>query len=470
MDPQQPANPLPAQNPQNPPNRTGSAENIFESLLEKTKQEKTQQGEESKILSGVIEQKHGEGNILGPLPQRKDLMMMRMKKRGSLLSFGWILVELAIVTLVVSYSYFYYELTPTATQLDSYLGRSNSINELDRLKNDVVTEQGKINANNLLAVQMQVDNLTYQLDSYFINKEKPNISPKDTKAKTALKKISDSIISSFEFIQGRLKEKPFIPEAISANPDFNSELTPRILEETRRQIQEFSQNGQHTFLGPKTFEGAGRLLGDSGLISTLIGININSYKEHFKSDPTTKNSDEETDPDEDLKQVLISLNNVAQNDFSIFSKLRQNRVPWTTFIKFIETLTKDTDDYYDKPEARQIFYSSYSFNGKDRKISVTGQVRKRDEKNFALMSKLIETFEKSDDFSDVSIGSFSKTKQGKYTTSPLNITFTMQGTDCDPRDFVYSLEEYIERYKTEGSVDFNKLCAKTAGSEKTSAD
>jgi len=368
--------------------------------------------------------------------------------------------------------------------LDNTSLGKNSINTLTSTKEKIQDLQSETNANNIVAAQIKIDRFAYLYDLFNYYQEKiENLEEKikyekneAAKAKlekkindvyvTEQKKAAEEIFSSLEFVKSRM-QKSLYPENINLSEEEKTALIQDIDNRTKNKISEMKtkkENGLDilTLSDELTYDGASRLLIDKALIIKLKTMNIDSLKSEYKKYLAEKNSKKKTLFRESdfyltLKDLSKDINGFAKNDFSVVAKIKENRIKWTEFITNINNLTQDLDAYYYDDKVRRIFYSSFSFDSKQKTISVTGMSRRFEPYNFTLLADLIDTFEKSGVFQDVVMSGFNKSKQGDYYTAPINMTFKIQN-GIDSRDTMVSFKEYLENFNidTQDSSDDDK--------------
>lgn len=473
----QEANPVPDN--QTPVGTPASTANIFDTLIQKSQAEKAAGSDKSeeKILTGVIEKKEN-SRILGMMPEKRDLAMMKIMKSQKRLSIGWTVLKVAIFAAIVSFGYFYYELTPSFTYLDSVLSRANSVNTLTEHKTKLGQTQADINANNLIAAQMSIDRFVYLADLYFYYQDRISTLNRGKTDKSSipvyekeLNTVRENLIKNLEFIQDRLK-KNFYP-TVTLDETAQSEFQNAISEQTKSKIRDIKKLEVKNPVGltdPQTFDGAIKLFGNQQLMNSFKNLNLTALKKEIDNADEEKDegkSDTENTFEETIEKLAADINKVAQNDLSIVAKIREQRMIWTDFMEIIENITKSVDKFYTNPKVRQVFYDSYRFDAKDGKIAVSGTTRKLDRLNFTLLANLIDSFEKSESFSDVDVSSLSKNTEGDYSTAPINLDFQIQKGD-DPRDAIVSLKDYLADYEIETKDSEEE--EKVAGEKKDSGE
>lgn len=145
---------------------------------------------------------------------------------------------------------------------------------------------------------------------------------------------------------------------------------------------------------------------------------------------------EKSDFEENLKKITAAINSLSQNNYSLIKQIQSGRLPWETIIKTITAITQKIDPNHAGKRFRDlatIEYSSFSLAG-DR-LTISGNLKTKDSKNFTQIANLIDLFEKDPLFKDVSAQSFAKSfdpDKGVYL-STLQIQLTLQ-SGADDRD------------------------------------
>lgn len=149
--------------------------------------------------------------------------------------------------------------------------------------------------------------------------------------------------------------------------------------------------------------------------------------------------------DETLAELAELINTTGKHPFAIVAQAKIGRLPWTKIIREIDRITQNVDPLYGRGalgDLGGIRYTGYTFDGITKKLSLSGKTKTVDSKNFTLVSNLIDAFEKSPLFRDVTMRSFSKTQDERTEEASgfvgnLDLTLFVQDGD-DPRD-VYSI-------------------------------
>ena len=103
----------------------------------------------------------------------------------------------------------------------------------------------------------------------------------------------------------------------------------------------------------------------------------------------------------------------------------------------MNSVTRKADLYYGEGLFKTVggfLFSTYRFDAKTGRISITGVTRTSDSKTFSFISKLVDSIEKSPYFKDIDFRSFSKSRDDSCDySSSINLEFSLQN-GFDPRD------------------------------------
>lgn len=145
---------------------------------------------------------------------------------------------------------------------------------------------------------------------------------------------------------------------------------------------------------------------------------------------------QKTDFEENLKKITAAINSLSQNNYSLIKQIQSGRLPWANIIKAITAITQKIDPNHAGKRFRDlatIEYSSFTLTG-DR-LTISGNLKTKDSKNFTQIANLIDLFEKDSLFKEVTAQSFAKSfdpEKGVYL-STLQIQLTLQSA-ADDRD------------------------------------
>jgi hypothetical protein len=150
------------------------------------------------------------------------------------------------------------------------------------------------------------------------------------------------------------------------------------------------------------------LLQDSDFHQTLSGADLDSL-------------DFET-----LQTLQTQFNRISASLSASIGLIQAERRNWSFYIESIETLTKKVDPLFGTEFLGSLKINTLNFN-EDGSISLIVETVTSDTKNFTLISNLIDTYENSDAFSNVSERTFVKSGAGDQThTGTFNIVMTLE--------------------------------------------
>ena len=153
----------------------------------------------------------------------------------------------------------------------------------------------------------------------------------------------------------------------------------------------------------------------------------------FRRELQSLNLDEQFTP-EVVEKLFDKTTQINKNLYATILSIKDMRVNWPEVINELDRVTKKVDPLYGTTIQSNIDYSNLSVNAADRTISIRGETRTDDTRNFTLLSDLIDELEKSPLFSGVFNRTFSKAdQQDQNFTSSFNLSFALQTGD-DSRD------------------------------------
>ncbi|MFH0834698.1 MAG: hypothetical protein V2A63_04935 [Patescibacteria group bacterium] len=213
----------------------------------------------------------------------------------------------------------------------------------------------------------------------------------------------------------------------------------QIIESIKKSLSQLSQQR------PSTFETAYNEIRALD-ISKISDNDVYQKVIQIVGDPRTEKSDS------DLMTAAIITRNLGR--INTINKLRANRIAWSTVIEHAEKvirlgsdLTRDTDGTPTDstrdidPDGKLVMLTSYAGRTKDGSVEIRGEAFGKDNyssRTFSLLSDLIDAFEGSRYFKNVSGFSFSREEnRDGGISSPLDFELNLQDpATSDERDFV----------------------------------
>ncbi|MCD6109532.1 hypothetical protein J7J83_02130 [bacterium] len=380
-------------------------ENLYTNIFDK--QDKKKEDDDSKVLSGVFakEDKSSKENILGSVPELEKNLIGSFDPRARNLKIVKIVLGSLVGALLLAVTFFYSELNPKFDLLSSVRG-PNTIQQLNNIKNSVITTQTSINQKNYLLMSYYLQKLSYLSDGYAkIRKSTSNLKTKKT--------VQDDIILTYENALTKWKE-PIVAGTIPENT-FKVQLKNVFRNEINQLKKETRSPSVNAEI--KNYTTALHLI-ENNKLGTIFQYNTSDIKNDLPRDDTKLFALTQT--------VLANL----KNDFSVISDLKLKRIQWSIIIKEIERVTKNIDTLYNTgffDELGGIKYSNFDFDAETNRIILTGHAKRDDGTTFTLIVNLIDALEDSSLFKDVDNRTYPKSGSEKTGyTSPFRIELSLE--------------------------------------------
>lgn len=150
------------------------------------------------------------------------------------------------------------------------------------------------------------------------------------------------------------------------------------------------------------------LLQDSNFYNTLSSLDLNTLDSSM------------------IQALQTQFNQINASLTATINVIQEARNNWSIYIDAIEDLTKDVDPLFNTEFLGSLTLSDIVFNN-DGTVSISGETVTSDTKNFTLVSNLIDTYENSEYFSDVSERSYEKNSSDEQMyTGSFRITMTLE--------------------------------------------
>lgn len=381
----------------------------------------TAQTAEQPVNSGVVDSvmstsETNEPKILGPKPKTSSGLEVRARQSFSL---GGLLFKLSILVTVVTFGFFYTQLNPNFALLGQ-----NPVQKLADFEASLQTEQTTVNLYNYMITKFALDDFSVSADAYLHKyaQYESDYTSSNTKAylKQELGTLEASINEQLVVAQNHLREAIYPAELVgtetptSLKNEYKALMKTRINEE---KLVLLDLDEEEAAVDRDILNSVLALLNDSSFRSDLVAVDL--------SEPL----------DSDMIQLLFQrATEVSTNEFSTILNIKSARVNWGEVFGEIEEVTKEVDPLYGSGITSNIEYSNLSLNSSDQTISLRGSTRTDDTLNFSLISDLLDVFEQSTLFSDVSNRSFTKSEdRDDGFTASFTIEFQLQYGE-DSRD------------------------------------
>lgn len=350
--------------------------------------------------------------ILGPKPKTSVSLAASESHLG-----GWI-VKFALVAGVLIYVFFFTQLSPKFQLLGQ-----NPVQKLAAIEARMAEEQTQINLTNLLLAKFALDEFNVAADAYLLEWERSQSDYASSNAReaslTALATLREPLIASLTEAKQRLRQPlypAFVAQGGESIVDLEDEygllLKQHVLAEKQAMAKEKKADGS--------------------LDSVLQLLNDKTFRKELKS----LNLETDLTP-EKVGDLYAASTQLSKNAFAAVLSIKNQRPDWLAVLNALKETTRRVDPLYGSTIEGNLAYSNIVLNAQDNTVSVRGQSRTDDSLNFSLLSNLIDAFEQSPVFADVSNRTFSKSDTGSVegVTSSFNLAFSLQQGE-DSRDVV----------------------------------
>ncbi len=392
--------------------------NVFTNLFEEG--EKKTNGP-SDVVDSVVKKASTNGSILGPKPKTDNVNIVEKP-----ISFGRSFLKLVVFLWVVLLAGSY------LTMGASYnVGGLNEAIESEQSIEDTTDLQAEFNANNYLVAYYYLDSFAYMADSYLYKYAQYESQYTSSNTKESLEdditELESDMTIALELAQERLAHD-LAPDGIEVESDISTELffKQATIDLFEDKILDLESKGSDPDLLTEIdgLQGALGLLRNGAFVKEIVATNT----------------------DDGLAQDTVStissgVSEITEDDFSIIASIKADRDEWSEIIQKIEEITKDVDPLYGTSVESDLVYTSYSLNSRDNSVSLQGRTTTDDSRNFTLIVNLIDAFEESSMFMNVTERTFTKNDSSEDgVEAKFRIEFELQDGE-DYRDAKFTLEE-----------------------------
>ena len=377
-----------------------SVSNVFTDLFPTNNKTKT----DEKLMNS-LNASTGTKSILKPNKGDEDLLLYKKPILGANL------LKLTVLVILLVSSYFYTQLSPTFDLLSE-----NPMQKRLATYNRVVDIQSKINKQHYILAKYALDDFLYTADSYMHKTASYNSELTPQKKKLELEK-------EFPTMRAKMRENLLL-----ANERLSYKVMPDNLpahpEEGGNHEQEFKKALKDSIRDSIT----SMTTGSEELEFTRT---VSKLADNETINPALSKYQIPTMTDTEFAELLALLSESNTSSFGTLNTLRQSRAQWSEIIEEVEHVTAVIDPYFEskflQDRVGEIFYSSYTLDKSKNALTVIGETFSDDGKNFSLSADLLDAFENSNMFKDVSMDSFSKSKeQSTSYKGVLSIDLTLE--------------------------------------------
>lgn len=406
--------------------------NIFNEQKEKKK--------ETKVISSVLK-KEGKTSkikpILGTAPALQKSIeedrKTKLKRKVRLVQIAFVIVFLAGAA---SAFYFYQELSPTFD-----LFGQNTTQRLATVNDNLRSVQTQVNKYRYLAAQLDLNRFSHVSDQ-FLDKTaqlgdaapgqmaalQQTIAQAGNDLPALLSNIREQLTPEIVVQTTRSEaEEELTPDQIRSNAE--TDLRNALLAD-RRAITANSSLTKANEEEIKLIDNTIKLVGNTPLLNTIRSASVENFQEELANYVSTLDPGLRISLSELMESVLTS----TQSSIATIGSIKANRIEWSTIMKQIEDVTRVIDPAFGAGLTTTlgdgIFYTGYEFETTTNKITISGVSKTTTADNFTVISNLIEELERSPNFENVEMRSFSKSgtfAQGFTSAFKIDLALEVNG-------------------------------------------
>lgn len=335
--------------------------------------------------------------------------------------------SLSILAFLGTYGFFYSQLNPDFTWLNDQLGPNVAV-RFESSNSELKGKQTEFNLINYRMARLLLDEVNSQIDpfqrqteiinsSFSTNAQKQNAELELQILGAGIKKTlgdTQKIIAQPLGIKTYTRE-PLATEALEI--EFENLLKEKLSKEKTALTADSKPN----FVEIRLIENVLRLVENKQFRTTILEQDLGKISEG------------------DFSGMLKKIREEGSDELSAIDKVKNKRLNWGEVISDIHAVATKADQNYGQglfKIAGGFLFSSYQFDAKSGRISMSGLTKQSDSKTFSAIAELVDAIEKSPKFKDIDFRSFSKSKDesGDYSSS-VNLEFAIQ-IGLDPRDDV----------------------------------
>ncbi len=334
------------------------------------------------------------------------------------------LFGILVIASFVSVIFFTSQLSNRLTSINSTFGVPNVSKDLSSSNSEITKLQTKLNLYRYLQIKAYLDEFSFYGDSYLKSYEVANSqTAENSEVKDALEEMAylkdylkESFTNAKELIV-KTSTAPLFSTDLKSENDLEFLFEEQLVKALNDKASElYTSSDTQDKRDYKNYIHTTNLVGNDSLRSLLIKTDFDSLTE------------------EELYDFIKGINAVIVNDLSVIQKIKDNRIRWSDIINEIKLRTIAVDDYYVGDfynELGGIRYTSYDFDSGGPSISIVGETKTLDTKNFTMIVDLIDELNESGLFKNGEMKSFSKSGSldSGYTASiKLNLGLEGMGT------------------------------------------
>jgi len=360
---------------------------------------------------------------------------LNLKKKLRLVQF--LAFFITIVTLGVN-GFLYYQLSPGLNILGAvnYNFDVNLRNDLFNLNQSLHSVQTNLNKSRYLSGQLYLNQFGYE-STRFIDGVAKLSEPGTLESIAEIQSVVSEAKNHMPNLLAGAKTNLLEPVAVTTfkvrgeeqtdeatdTLAFQSDLRAAIMADKQALKTSGAQSKVEITQQELSFyDNANKLVGNIKLMTNLNASTVDA----FKLEADAFENDKDIAQQSAFKQYIVNLLASTKVNLATIANLRNERIAWSNVLDRIEKITNDVNSLHNSGSGAgnesSIIYSGYDFNASTGKVSINGTNSTLTGTNRAVVTFLIEAFEASPEFKNVSDRSFPLTKT---TDSNGNTSYTM---------------------------------------------
>lgn len=345
---------------------------------------------------------------------------LNLKKKLRLVQFLAFFVT--VVTLGVN-GFLYYQLSPGVNLLGfvNYNFEANLRNDLFNINQSLRSVQTDLNKNNYLSGQLYLNQFGYESTRFIDGVAQLSRSGTAQDVKTEIQSVVEEAKNHMPDLLAGAKTNLLQPVVVSTFKTrgeeqtddatetlaFQTDLRTAILAE--KTALRSSSTASNIAVSPQElslFDNAIKLVGNVKLMTNLNASTVDA----FKLEADSYENDNDPAQQAAFKQFIDNLLASTKVNLATITNLRNSRIAWSNVLDRIEKITNDVNTQHNSgssaADQSTIDYSGYEFNADTGKITINGLNTTLTGTNREVVTFLIEAFEASPEFKNVTDRSF----------------------------------------------------------------
>lgn len=360
----------------------------------------------------------GNSSMLEKSLQQEQELSLRKKSRIVQTLFAIVFIAFLLVQ-----GFFYYELSPGLNLANVYTFSfdQNLNNKIGDINKNLRSVQTLINKYNYLSAQLYLNEFSF-LSGKFIDGVSKLNSNDDLQDKTTLQSDIEDAKTKLPEILTKIKKVltvPFVvelypttagenlsPEEIQTN--FENDLRIAFTTDKKDLLKAASTPTSEQIEGAKFIDNASKLVGNQKLLTALKNFSA----ENFKKDLDAYEKGDDPVQKKKIQDYIATVLSSTRIDLATITSIKNTRIEWASIIDKIKNITDTVNNEHNAGTQNEstFTYSGYEFNSDANTIILSGINTTKGGTNTSVMSNLIDSFEASPYFENVTNRSFPKAK------------------------------------------------------------